>query len=263
MKRRWIPLLVLCVSTTLLLGSLTEYRRVFTTESNVLADYAPTMPQSPPTAPSEPAQPDEPAPELPDNPIDFASLQEEYPHVVGWIQVPDTNINYAITQSGSDVAEDFYLTHNEKGEKKRSGSIYIQKYNHATFTDPNTIVYGHNMANGSMFANVHKFKKKDFFDSHQYLYVYLPGHVLTYRIYSLFTHNPRHLLWAYDFETEEGCQKFIDKTLNPKTSIKRVRDGVSPTPADRLITLSTCVDASADTDRLLLVAVLESDILTK
>lgn len=263
MKRRWIPLIVLCVSTALLLGTLTEYRQVFTAEGNVLADYAPPMPQTPPTSPAEPSQPDAPAPELPDNPVDFATLQEQYPHLVAWIQVPDTNINYAVMQSGSDVPEDFYLTHNEKGEKKRSGSIYIQRYNHADFSDPNTILYGHNMANGSMFADVHKFKKKDFFNSHEYLYVYLPGHVLTYRIYSLFSHNPRHLLWAYDFETEEGRQKFIDKTLNPKASIKRVRDGVSPSPADRLLTLSTCVDGSDDTDRLLLVAVLESDILTK
>ena len=263
MKRRIIPLLVLCISTALLLGTLTEYRYVFTIEENALSDYAPTMPQAEPTSPAPQPEPEEPQPELPDNPVDFAALQEQYPDVVGWIQVPDTNINYAIMQSGADTAEDFYLTHNEEGEKKKYGSIYIQKYNHADFSDPNTILYGHNMANGSMFANVHKFKKKDFFNSHEYLYVYLPGHVLTYRIYSLFTHNPRHLLWAYDFESEAGIQRFIDKTLNPNTSIKRVRDGVSPTPTDRLLTLSTCVDGSDDTDRLLLVAVLESDTLTK
>lgn len=263
MKQRIIPLLALCLSTLLLVGGLAEYRQAFPIGNNVLADYAPTMPQTPPTSPAPQPEPDEPQPELPDNPVDFAALQAEHPDVVAWIQVPDTNINYAVMQSGADTAEDFYLTHNEAGEKKRSGSIYIQKYNHADFSDPNTILYGHNMANGSMFANVHKFKKKDFFNSHEYLYVYLPGHVLTYRIYSLFTHNPRHLLWAYDFETEEGIQRFIDKTLNPNTSTRRVREGVSPTTADRLITLSTCVDGSDDTDRLLLVAVLESDTLTK
>lgn len=265
MKQRIYPLIVLCLSTVLLIGTLAEYRLAFPAESNVLASYAPQEPWTPP-APSAPPSGNEeeaPPPELPENPIDFAALQDQYPEVVAWIQVPDTNINYAVMQSGADTPEDFYLDHNEAGEKKRYGSIYIQRYNQADFSDPNTILYGHNMASGIMFANVHKFKKKDFFSAHEYLYVYLPGHVLTYRIYSLFPHNPRHLLWAYDFDTEAGRQQFIDKTLNPKTSTKQVREGVVPTTDDRLITLSTCVNGSQNTDRLLLVAVLEEDVLTK
>lgn len=264
MKRRIYPLLVLCLSTIVLIGALMEYRHFFTVEKNVLADYAPTMPQTTPTLPTvPPLSEDEPMPELPDNPVDFAALQQEYADIVAWIQVPGTNINYAVMREEMDGKEDFYLTHNEKGEKARNGSIYLQEYNHVDFTDPNTILYGHNMASGSMFAHLHKFKKKDFFNSHEYLYVYLPGHVLTYRIYALLSHNPRHLLWAYDFDTEEGRQTFIDKTLNPQTSIKRVRDGVYPIPSDRLITLSTCLNKSEGDGRLLLVAMLESDVLTK
>lgn len=272
MKRRIFPLLVLCVCTALMLNILSEYRRVFLTNDNVLANYAPTMPQTPPTLPSAPpTEEDVPPPELPDNPVDFADLQGKHPEVVGWIQVPNTRINYAIMQSGSNTKEDFYLNHNEAGTKDRNGSIYIQKYNHANFSDPNTIVYGHHMASGRMFADVHKFKDKNFFEDNQYLYVYIPGHWMTYRIYAVFSYEERnpntggikHLLWAYDFNTEEGKQAFIDKTLNPKTRIKQVREGVTPTTEDRLITLSTCIDGSQTSGRLLLVAVLESDILTK
>ncbi len=265
MKRRIYPLILLCLSTLLLVGALTEYRRAFPVAGNALSSYAPKQPWTAP-APQTTPETEKPQPEvnLPENPVDFSDLQEKYPDVVAWIQVPNTNINYAVMQSGSNTPEDFYLDHDEEGKKKRYGSIYIQKYNTADFSDPNTVLYGHNMASGSMFANVHKFKKKAFFDENQYLYIYLPGHVLTYRIYSIFNHNSRHLLWAYDFETEEGYQKFIDKTLNPKTSTKQVREGVTPTPADRVITLSTCLNGNSNSDgRLLLVAVLEEDTPTK
>ncbi len=200
-------------------------------------------------------------PPLPDNPKDFAALQAENPETVAWIEVPDTIIDFPVMQSGENTPEDFYLSHNPKGEKDRNGSIYIQKYNHADFSDPNTILYGHNMSGGKMFGAIHKFKKAAYFKEHEYLYVYLPGHVLTYRIYALFDFSNEHLLWAYDFDTEEGYQKFINKTLNPKTYNRLVREGVTPTTADRVITLSTCQNTGDG--RLLLVAMLESDMQTK
>lgn len=200
-------------------------------------------------------------PELPDNPVDFAALTAEFPEAVAWIRIPDTAIDFVVMQSGENTKEDFYLDHNEEGEKSRSGAIYMQKYNMANFSDPNTILYGHNMSGGKMFGGIHKFKKNDYFNEHEYLYIYLPGHVLTYRIYSLFDFDDRHLLWAYDFTTAEGRQKFIDKTLKPKTYNRLVRQGVTPTPDDRFITLSTCQNTGDG--RLLLVAVLVEDMKTK
>lgn len=205
--------------------------------------------------------PDEPEPELPDNPVDFAAMQTEFPEAVAWIRVPDVGIDYAIMQSSNDTKEDFYLDHNEAGEKDRNGSIYIQKYNTPDFSDPNTVIYGHNMKGYKMFGAVHKFKKDNFFEENEYLYIYTPGHVLKYRIYSLFTYGTEHLLWAYDFSTERGFQKFINKTLNPGTYTRQVREGVVPTTTDKLVTLSTCLNSGEG--RLLLVAVLEEDILTK
>lgn len=273
-KQRMYPLAVLLLSTVLLVAALIRYQEIFYVMTRPTEGYAPTQALSDPVkVPDEdkvpPTEPELSA--LPDNPVDFAALQEEFPEAVGWITVPDTNISYAIMQSGPDTPEDFYLNHLENGKKHGSGSIYMQRYNTAEFTDPNTILYGHNMGDGSMFANVHKFKKKDFFEEHDTLYVYIPGHQLVYRIYSVFSYDERnpetggvkHLLWAYDFDTEEGRQAFIDKTLHPKSYIKRVREGVIPTTEDRFVTLSTCIDGRQDSGRLLLVAVLEEDILTK
>lgn len=216
-----------------------------------------TEPDAPPAE-----EPDE-EPPLPDNPVDFAALQAEFPEAVAWIRIPDVGIDYAVMQSGSDTIEDYYLDRNEAGEKDRNGSIYMQKYNMADFSDPNTILYGHNMRGYKMFGAVHKFKKSSFFKENEYLYIYTPGHVLKYRIYSLFTFSSKHLLWEYDFSTKEGRQAFIDKTLKPRTSTKQVREGVVPTTDDRFVTLSTCLDGSDNPGRLLLVAVLEEDMKTK
>lgn len=215
--------------------------------------YAPsvTLPEPPPAD----------QPELPENPVDFAALQAEFPEAAAWIRIPETAIDYAVMRSGTDTPEDFYLDHNEKGEKDRNGSIYMQRYNHVDFSDPNTVLYGHNMSGGKMFGGIHKFKKAAYFNEHEYLYVYTPGHVLTYRIYALFDYGSRHLLWAYDFDTEEGFQQYINKTLKPGTYNRLVREGVTPTTADRLLTLSTCQNSGDG--RLLLVAVLESDTETK
>ena len=215
------------------------------------------------TVPEPPAD-DEP--ELPDNPVDFAALQAEFPEAVAWIRVPSADggkpvIDFKVMQSGEDTPEDFYLNHNEQGADSDHGAIYIQKYNFADFTDPNTIVYGHNIKGGKMFGVIHKFKDKEYFNEHEYLYVYTPGHVLTYRIYALFDYGERHLLWAYDFTTDEGRQKFINKTLKPGTYNRLVREGVTPTPANRLITLSTCQNTG--NGRLLLVAMLVEDTETK
>lgn len=255
--RRWIFrglwAVLSCLLTVAILVAVKPY----------LPSPAPTVAFTPVVTVPEPPTQSDTEPELPDNPVDFAALQAEFPEAVAWIRVPDTTIDYAVMQSGPDTKEDYYLDRNEAGEKDRNGSIYIQKYNEADFSDPNTILYGHNMRNYHMFGEVHRFKKANFFNQHEYLYVYTPGHVLKYRICAVFKHNSRHLLWAYDFTTDEGRQTFIDQVFNPKASIQQVRDGVAVTPDDRLVTLSTCLNSREGEGRLLLVAVLVEDMETK
>ena len=256
LRQRIYPLLALVLCAALLMGLCA------CSNDRPIDQYAPNkplvekIPQS-----SNPTE--KPRPDLPDNPVDFTALQAEYPEAVAWITIPGTRINYAVMRSGDNTPEDYYLDRNEAGEKSKNGSIYMQRYNVADFSDPNTILYGHYMANGSMFADLHKFKKQAFFEENQYLYVYTPGHELIYHIYAVFTYGTEHLLWAYDFGTDEGYQQFIDKTLNPQVRTQQVREGVVPTTQDRVITLSTCLSGDSGDGRLLMVAVLVDDTETK
>ena len=194
---------------------------------------------------------------LPDNPIDFAAKQAENPHIVAWIQIPGTVIDYPIMQSGNDVPENFYLDHAPDRTPDRNGSIYIQQINRADFTHPNTVLYGHNMANGSMFAALRKYRDADFFTENQYIYVYTPGHILTYRIFTAFVYDDRHILNSFNFSNPEEYADFLDQSLNPISMTKQVRKDIPVTTDDRIITLSTCTAYSRE--RYLVEGVLIDD----
>lgn len=198
---------------------------------------------------------------LADNPIDFDALKAENPDVCGFITIDGTVIDYPILRSGEKLDEDFYLDHDMYGKQKRAGSIYIQRINSADFSDPNTVIYGHNMLNGSMFAVLKKYRNRQFFDEHRTIRVCVPGHVYNYKIFSAFVYDDRHILNSFDFYSDSGYGEFIDACLNPTTLIKNVSDDVTVTPGDKIITLSTCT--SAESERYLVVAVLTEDIPTK
>lgn len=198
---------------------------------------------------------------LPDNPIDFGALQAKNPDAVAWIRVPGTVIDYPVMRSGADREENFYLDHNSEGKSHIAGAIYMQKLNDADFSDPNTVLYGHDMRNGSMFAGLHQYRKKAFFDEHRTITVYTPGHILTYDIYSAFVYDNRHILNSFNFYNKDDYAAFLKHTLNPTTMTKQVREGVSVTTNARIITLSTCTGIS--TQRYLVVGVLTNDQRTK
>lgn len=209
-------------------------------------------------APLPPGSGDEP---LPENPIDFTALQAKNPDTVAWIQVPGTIIDYPVMRSGEGRKENFYLDHNSDGQSHRAGAIYMQKINQADFSDPNTVLYGHDMANGSMFSWLHQFRKKDFFDKNRTITIYTPGHILTYEIYSAFVYDNRHILNSFNFYNEDDYAAFLKQTLNPTSMKRQVREGVSVTTNARIITLSTCTGISSQ--RYLVVGVLTNDQRTK
>ncbi len=248
-RRVWTTVLIICIILFLLAGALLVWHLWPTSDPVV------------PTPDTTPTTTGTTQPELPDNPIDFAAKQAENPHIIAWIQIPGTVIDYPILQSGNDVPENFYLDRGVDRQYDRNGSIYIQQINRADFTHPNTVLYGHNMANGSMFAALHKYKNREFFDKNQTIYVYTPGHILTYQIFSAFVYDDRHILNSFDFLDPEGYGAFLAQCLNPISMTKQVREGVEVTTDDRIITLSTCT--ASGRERYLVEGVLIDDQPTK
>lgn len=197
-------------------------------------------------------------PEKAELPIDFEGIWEINPEIYAWIRIPDTNIDYPVLQHEGDD-QSYYLTRDIYGANQQAGSIYTEYYNRKDFTDPNTILYGHNMKNGSMFHNVRYFAEKEYFDEHRELYIYLPEKILKYEIIACYEYDDRHLLASFDFSDEEVYAEYLEEIMNPRSMYAMIRESVELTTEDRLVTLSTCV-ANKPNNRRLLQAVLADEI---
>lgn len=221
--------------------------------------FAPFDPAPYKTEDPEPEPPAQQEPALPANPIDFAALQAENPDVCGWITVPNTNVDHPILQSSKDD-DDYYLRRSMDGSWNPNGCIYIQRLNNNQFMDRNTVIYGHNMRNTQMFSTLHYFRDPDFFAENQYFTVYLPHHILTYRIFSAYQYDDRHILNSFDFSDTAVYEDYLKYATNPSSMIKNVREGVTVTTDDRIVTLSTCMNDK--TYRYLIQGVLIDDQYT-
>lgn len=191
------------------------------------------------------------APPLPDgiftglgNPINFQLLQEINTDLYAWIRMSDVGIDLPIGHNQED--EFFYLNHDMYKNVTRVGCPFTLNYNKTDFSDPNTIVYGHNMETGAMFAPLHQFEDHDFFDKHEYIYVYTPDMIRIYQIFSARYYDDRDLMKAFDFTDKSVYQNFLDDIFSTRDIVHFVRDGVSVTNEDRIITLSTCISGQPE-----------------
>lgn len=199
--------------------------------------------------------------DLPDNPIDFASLKEINSDIYGWITIADTQIDYPILQAGKGRDDFFYLNHDFERNYLFAGSIYSEKQNELDFSDPVTVLYGHNMLNDSMFGELDKFRDATFFEEHEFFNVYIEGHILTYRIYAAYVYDNRHILNSFDFRDSEVVKSYFEYTLNPTSMTRNIRSDIELTENDKIITLSTCTGNT--NTRYLVQGVLYKDEQTK
>lgn len=103
--------------------------------------------------------------------VDFAALLAENEDIVGWLYCEDTNINYPVVQ-GED--NEYYLNHSYDGEAGRAGTIFVDADNDARFGDSNTILYGHHMKDGSMFAHLSDWAEQEYFEAHPVMWLLTP-----------------------------------------------------------------------------------------
>lgn len=200
-------------------------------------------------------------PPLPDNPIDWKELTKQNNEIYAWIKVPGTKVDYPVVQSLSDDA--FYLRRDFLGNPSVSGCIFTQSMNKRDFTDPNTVVYGHYMFDGTFFGSLHNFRDPEFFDKNKDIFVYIDGHILTYEVFAAYEYDARHILLSFDFSKKEVFEEYLQSCLNPQSMSRNVREGVELNADSRIITLSTCVQNSDSEKRYLVQGVLIKDELTK
>ncbi len=200
------------------------------------------------------------APPLPENPVNFAEWHAINTDIYAFLDVPGTPIQYPVA-CATDQADGFYLDHNIYREYEFAGTIYSEKKNGTDLMHRNTVMYGHNMLNGTMFSSLHDFEDKEFFDKYDKIYVYTPGHIYTYTIFAAYEYDNRHLLNSFDYSNDEVWADYLSYATDPKTFTVNTRD-VPVTISDRIITLSTCVGWNKNA-RYLVQGVLTDDQLTQ
>lgn len=161
------------------------------------------------------------------------SLREVNPDVLGWIVIPDTQVDYPI-MDGED--NQYYLEHTWDKKSSIAGSIFLEHLNHSDLRDFNTILYGHRMLNGSMFGSLKYYNTNDYFEKHPYVYILDDAGVHRYEIFSAYTAPVDGATFVYGFRTEESMQYFLDYCMEKSV----INTGVTPTLDDKVLTLVTC-----------------------
>lgn len=175
--------------------------------------------------------------------IDFEGLQEINPDVYAWIWVPGTNIDYPILQSETEE-DDYYLNTTIDGKQGYPGSIYTENHNAKDFTDPITVVYGHDMLDGTMFTELHKYTDRTFFDNNPYIYIYTPDRTLKYHIFAAVAFDDRYIPDSYLYFRAEEFQRFVDDVRNSIDG--NVNGDIDVKQENTALVLSTCISEYPD-----------------
>lgn len=185
---------------------------------------------------------------------DFEALKEINPDVYAWICVPGTSVDYPVLQSETDNK---YLDTNIDGSSGYPGCIYSNVCNSKEFDDFITVLYGHNMKDGGMFASLHSFGEADFFQGFETYTVETPKERLVYSVYAAVNYNDKLIPAYYDVKSKDGRDAFLESLEACKGNSKtHFSESVEITDEDKVLVLSVCISGQ-DERRFLIVSKLE------
>ena len=237
-----------CYSAYMLLSTAFEYKKAENFYDQTALQY--TSPAPPkvvePEQPEKDALPDhtkpaeqtpsaEEAPPEPQAPIviDFDSLLATNSDVVGWIYSEGTVINYPIARGDNN---DKYLHHMLDGRYNSSGTLFLDYRCEKDLSSDNSVIYGHNMKNGSMFHSLVDYEKQAYYDEHPAMYLLTPEQDYILHVVAGFVTGADS--WVYQFDLSEDGAK--EAFLNQCIANSDFKADYTPSAADRIVTLSTC-----------------------
>ena len=161
------------------------------------------------------------------------NLYDKYEDYRGWIKIDNTNINYPIVQ-GKDNS--FYLDKDINKNYLSSGSIFMNYLNHG-FNDENTVLFGHHMRNKTMFAQLNKYKEKEFFYGNNDIVIEVEnGKVLKYKVFSAYVTDSKDNYIKTNFDDKDQYKEFLEDIKNKS----QYKSDIDVNENDKIITLSTC-----------------------
>lgn len=249
MKRNvlfWICIVLLVIvllfSGFQLIQEVAEYRKGEKTYED-LSQFVQFETEPPQTRPSVSGTEETTEPEVDPIPVvDFESLCARNGDTVGWIYIPGTNVSYPIVRAADN---DYYLYRLFDGTVNSSGSIFMDYKNDETWQDRHTVIYGHNMKNGTMFANILDYNDQSYYDAHPTGYLLTPQgdfEIVFFAGYVADPTEPGEDAWQMNFEDNDAYLKWLRHAGTRSTFLSQWIPGVQ----DRVITLSTCSYAYDD-----------------
>lgn len=247
-----------------------EYDRIQSLMASASADQTrPTVPDraTSPTDPSgevtKPSGVIETDPDDPDEPVEPTEPQM-LPHLqviyeinqdmVGWIEIPGTDISYPVVQTPD--RPNFYLRKDfTEKEYATCGTIYVREACDVWEPSDNLTIYGHNMSNGTMFADLHGYEDKAFWESHKEVWFDTLYEYHTYEIFAVFISSAKldEGAFPYHLFDDAADQEEFDEFVANCKELSLYDTGITPEYGDKLITLSTC-DKSIEEGRFVVVA---------
>ena len=186
--------------------------------------------------------------------VNFDELQQMNPDVLGWMEIeaiPD--ISYPVVQAEDNA---YYLKHTFKKTENSAGSIFVDYINSPNLTDCNTIIYGHNMKNGTMFAALHNYRDPEFLEQYPYVYIYTETETRVYQIFAAYEVSDAHLLLTYNTEDADSFGWYLEGIMNNEETLSdHYNKTLDLNSEDKIISLETCI-SSKPTMRYLIQAVL-------
>ena len=179
--------------------------------------------------------------------MDFSALQEVNDDVLGWILIPWTKISYPVVQGSNNS---YYLNHTWRNTSSSVGAIFMDYRCSPDLNDFNTILYGHRMNNGSMFAGLKYYKKKSYYQEHPVVYLTTDRGSFQYEIFSVYEGSPSGESYRLGLKNTASKQAFLDAAVEASL----YDTGVIPTVNDYILTLSTCT-GNGHSKRLIVHAV--------
>ena len=175
--------------------------------------------------------------------VDFEALRETSPDIIGWLALPDTAINYPVTQTDDN---EYYLHHLYDGTYNKTGCLFTDYENQEDFSDRNTIIYGHNMRDGSMFAALNEYDEQSYFDTHKQMYLVTPEGGYLCEVFAAFVAKPSESgsdtsPWRLSWKDDGAYTTWL--TAMAERSV--VETDVTVTSSDKVLTLSTCTPGGA------------------
>jgi sortase B len=166
----------------------------------------------------------------------YTELAETNPDFVGWITIPGTNIDYPVVQTPDN--EQYYIYRDFYGDYSSSGCLFCSANSDVVTPSMNTVIYGHHMIAGTMFAQLDDYRNEDFYSTHKYIQFNTLNRYATYEVIAAFEtdlHATTYKYYEFVNGTEEEFNEFIENTKG-RTSYTTADVDYG----DEFITLSTC-----------------------